>query len=189
MSTTWNEGSICKSVPHREGCTFAVLQQAKKSDCHTGIILRKLGTNKLCRKEMNEKQRITHKTDKLSMALLTNFTDTKMSRKTKRIQNNYKMMIFSQYKKSNRLEFQPNLSLIFQKCQVLDLYKGDRWYEGTITGVEFSNSDKQWMYNLSFSEWKATLASYEDPEIWFPFWAMNSVESHCYHHLFDFTIL
>jgi len=79
------------------------------------------------------------------------------------------MMIFSQYKKSNRLEFQPNLSLIFQKCQVLDLYKGDRWYEGTITGVEFSNSDKQWMYNLSFSEWEATLASYDDPEIWFPF--------------------
>jgi len=108
------------------------LQQAKKSDCHTGIILRKLGTNQLCRKEMNEKQRITHKTHKLSMALLTNFTDTKMSRKTKRIQSNYKMMIFSQYKKSNRLEFQPNLSLIFQKCQVLDLYKGDRWYEGPL---------------------------------------------------------
>ena len=46
---------------------------------------------------------------------------------------------------SNSPKSQPDTALLFQKCKVL--YAGNKWYEGTITGVEFCTEKKQWMYN------------------------------------------
>ena len=56
---------------------------------------------------------------------------------------------------------------MFQKCQVL--YEDDVWYDGTVTGIEFCDEKKQWMYKISFSNGETTLAAHDDPEVRFPF--------------------
>ena len=58
-------------------------------------------------------------------------------------------------------------ALMFQKCQVL--YEDDVWYDGTVTGIEFCDEKKQWMYKILFSDGETTLAARDDPEVCFPF--------------------
>ena len=53
-------------------------------------------------------------------------------------------------KQRNTSQSQPDLALMFQKCQVL--YENDVWNGGTVTGIEFCDEKKQWMYKISFSD-------------------------------------
>lgn len=69
-------------------------------------------------------------------------------------------------KKQSTSSSQPDMSLMFQKCQVL--YNGDKWYSGKITGVDFCGQKKQWMYKISFSDGETTLAACDDPEVRLP---------------------
>ena len=46
------------------------------------------------------------------------------------------------------------------------LYEDDVWYGGTVTGIDFSDGKKQWMYKISFSEGETTVAA---NEVHFPF--------------------
>ena len=43
-------------------------------------------------------------------------------------------------KQRNTSQSQPDLALMFQKCQVL--YEDDVWYGGTVTGIEFCDEKK-----------------------------------------------
>ena len=70
-------------------------------------------------------------------------------------------------KQCNTSRSLPDLALMFQKCQVL--YEDDVWYDGTVTGIEFCDEKKQWMYKISFSDGETALAARDDPEVCFPY--------------------
>ena len=100
----------------------------------------------------------------------TNFASTTTSRTSKRKQPPAccSEWASTQTKKQwNTSQSQPDLPLMFQKCQVL--YEDDVWYGGTVTGIEFCDEKKKWMYKISFSDSETTLAARDDPEVRFPF--------------------
>ena len=39
----------------------------------------------------------------------------------------------------------------------------------SVTGIEFCDEKKQWMYKISFSDGVTILAARDDPEVHFPF--------------------
>ena len=75
--------------------------------------------------------------------------------------------IHQSQKKQSTSNSQPEMSLMFQNCQVL--YKGDKRYSEKMTGVDFYDPKKQWMYKISFSDGETTLATCDEPEVRFPF--------------------
>ena len=57
-------------------------------------------------------------------------------------------------------------TLMCEKCQVW--YEDDVCYGGTVTGLEFCDEKKQWMYKISFFDGETTLTAH-DTEVRFPF--------------------
>ena len=116
------------------------------------------------KKYSQDKQALQGPTDKS-----TNFASTTTSKTSKRKQPTVAQNELQPKpnKQRSTSQSQPDLALMFQKCQVL--YEDDMWYGGTVTRVEFCDEKKQWMYKISFSDGETTLAAHDDPEVRFPF--------------------
>ena len=112
------------------------------------MIPAKIMRGKLLKRERSEETKSILKTNKLSMALLTrltNFASTITSKTSKRkqppvAQNELQPKPKKKKKQRNTSQSQPDLALMFQKCQVL--YEDDVWYGGTVTGIEFCDEKK-----------------------------------------------
>ena len=71
-----------------------------------------------------------------------------------------------QPKKKPKSVFQkPRTDLLFTTCKVL--YADGVWYDGTVCGFEYCETESVWKYKVSFSDGETTLITLDDHEVKF----------------------
>ena len=57
----------------------------------------------------------------------------------------------------------PQTDLLFTTCKVL--YDDGVWYDGTVCGFEYCETESIWKYKISFPDGETTLITLNDPEV------------------------
>ena len=71
---------------------------------------------------------------------------------------------FQPKKKLKPVSQKPRTDL-FTTCKVL--YDDGVWYDGTVCGFEYCETESVWKYKISFSDGETTLITLDDPEVKF----------------------